>query len=408
MSQRDDLLTQLREARPMAPAELREHVRRIAEEAAPAPRRATHVAARPRGRRAGRRCGRRRRDPLPGREQPAVPQPPPELAYAAAGPRRPRPSSQLQTPSRVAAAPRPTRQRSPPRPDRVQRITTSLELRLPNTQAVSDATKQAVAITRALGGYPKALNVDAEGRTGYASLVLRIPKQNVQRAVSRLSGLGTIVGENVQIQDIQAQVDATARKIAGCRHGSPTGRRQPQPRPRPQQHVAALTDADREAPPRPRHHDQDRELRDRLGADDDEARARPGPQGPRPAAQPRRRVPVDRDRRRLRARARRAASSCSGPRLARRACRPPAPRERAAQLDLSCLDLGEHPERRLPDRQLAELGVDAAGLVGARRVGLLDLGLAHRQRLAHRADRAEARPSAAPPPLSMSRSISTS
>jgi hypothetical protein len=35
----------------------------------------------------------------------------------------------------------------------------------------------------------------------------------VQQAVTRLSSLGTIVGENVAIQDLQGQVDATARKI---------------------------------------------------------------------------------------------------------------------------------------------------------------------------------------------------
>src|SRR5262249_54066874 len=115
---------------------------------------------------------------------------PPEVTY------RPPATRSAHAFNGVASSAAATAQSAPPAPNRGQRITTSLELRLPNTQAVSDATKQAVAITRALGGYPKALNVDAQGRTGYASLVLRIPKQNVQRAVSRLSDLGTIVGEN--------------------------------------------------------------------------------------------------------------------------------------------------------------------------------------------------------------------
>jgi len=39
VSQRDDILTQLREAQQMAPSELREHVRQIAAGAAPARRR---------------------------------------------------------------------------------------------------------------------------------------------------------------------------------------------------------------------------------------------------------------------------------------------------------------------------------------------------------------------------------
>src|SRR5262249_9143490 len=56
------------------------------------------------------------------------------------------------------------------------------------------------------------------------------------------------------------------------------------------------------------------------------------------------------------------------------------------------LELREDAERWLPYRQLAELGIDASGLlVRARRVGLLDLGLAHRQWLAHRTNRPAAR-----------------
>src|SRR5438067_6675194 len=52
--------------------------------------------------------------------------------------------------------------------------------------------------------------------------------------------------------------------------------------------------------------------------------------------------------------------------------------------------LGEDAERRPADRQLGKLGVDAAELVAPVVVGLLDLDAAHRQRLALRADRAEA------------------
>jgi Domain of unknown function (DUF4349) len=210
--QRDDLLTQLRETRPMAPAELREHIRRLAEETADAPRRrlrwrrvlvvAVPVAAAVAGAAILFPAGKSR--PV------AVP---PEVGYQAPATTSTN-AFKAGTAAAPAAAPIDRAALPASAPNRVQRITTSLELRLPSTQAVSDATKQAVAITRALDGYPKSLNVDAARRTGYASLVLRIPKQNVQRAVSRLSGLGTIVGENVQIQDIQAQVDATARKIA--------------------------------------------------------------------------------------------------------------------------------------------------------------------------------------------------
>jgi hypothetical protein len=44
--------------------------------------------------------------------------------------------------------------------------------------------------------------------------VLRVPRERVQAAVRRLGALGTIVGENFAIQDVQAGVDTTGRKIA--------------------------------------------------------------------------------------------------------------------------------------------------------------------------------------------------
>ena len=114
-------------------------------------------------------------------------------------------------------------------------------LRVRNSQAVSDGTKQAVAIARSLGGYPSALNVDTEQRTGYANLVLRIPKQNVQKAVDRLSALGTIIGENVAIKDIQNQVDATTRKIERLVAQRAAWEQQAQTT-ETQAHIAALTD----------------------------------------------------------------------------------------------------------------------------------------------------------------------
>ena len=231
MSQLDLLLEQLREARPLAPAELREHIRAIAADATP-PKRAVNwrrvlvvavpLAAAiagaaillPGGNRAA----------SPSSSATLAPFNPTTTTTAAAG--HP-PAFVASPPERKAVAPATfatagasgattdTQAAVPgPSPDRIQRITTALELRVPNTQAVSDGTKKAVAIAHALGGYPSSLNVQAAERTGYADITLRIPKQNVQRAVSRLSALGTIVGENVAIKDITVQVDATARKIA--------------------------------------------------------------------------------------------------------------------------------------------------------------------------------------------------
>lgn len=220
-----DLINQLREARPVAPAELREHVRRIAAEAAPEPRRpfnwrraflvavpvaAAAIAA------AVLIPGGSHRTAVPVESLPSAPtsaETATSGVHGAAGAATG--SFSAVSPSAAsagqAAVPAPSRTRT-------QRYGASLELRVPSTQAVSDDTKQAVQITRSLGGYASSLNVDASGKTGYATLVLRIPKQNVQKAVTRLSALGTIVGESVSIQDLQNQVDATDRKIARFEH----------------------------------------------------------------------------------------------------------------------------------------------------------------------------------------------
>jgi hypothetical protein len=236
---RPELLRELRDARPLPPAELREHVGRIAAGAAPAP---VHSWRKP-----GRRglfvlaaaavaaaaaavlvqTGNRRPQPGPVALAPG--------ALPASGVKR---SSAFR--SAVAGAAGNSLAAVPaPNPNRVERIRTSLELRVASAQAVSDDTKAVVAIARSLGGYPSSLVVDAAGRTGYADITLRIPKQHLAQVVARLSALGTIVAENVSIQDLQAQVDATSREIYRLAAQLDAWERQSQT-PVTQRHIAAL------------------------------------------------------------------------------------------------------------------------------------------------------------------------
>src|SRR5262245_33399683 len=106
-------------------------------------------------------------------------------------------------------APTPTGSTLPaPNTARAQRYRASLELRLANADEVAGASRQAQAIARSLGGYVASADVNARGKTGYASLRLRVPRANVQDAVARLSQLGTIVSEAVSVEDLQAQVNA--------------------------------------------------------------------------------------------------------------------------------------------------------------------------------------------------------
>jgi hypothetical protein len=51
-------------------------------------------------------------------------------------------------------------------------------------------------------------------RNGHADLVLRVPRKNVQKAVARLRVLGTVTGEQIDIQDLQAGINTTDRTIA--------------------------------------------------------------------------------------------------------------------------------------------------------------------------------------------------
>jgi hypothetical protein len=237
---RPELLRELRETRPLPPAELREHVRRIAAGAAPAP---VYPWRRP---------GRRGLFVLAAA---AVAAAAAAAVLVQTGNRRPQPGPVALAPGALPAA----RVKSPspfrsavagaagnslaavpaPNPIRVQRIRTSLELRVASAQAVSDDTKEVVAVARSLGGYPSSLVVAATGRTGYADITLRIPKQRLAQAVARLSALGTIVAENVSIQDLQAQVDATSRVIYRLAAQLDAWERQPQT-PGTQRHIAAL------------------------------------------------------------------------------------------------------------------------------------------------------------------------
>jgi hypothetical protein len=85
-----------------------------------------------------------------------------------------------------------------------------------DTDALSSATQQALAIARDLGGYVVSVQY-ATGESGVASLTLRVPSTQAATAVTRLSDLGTILAQNVQIDDLQESLDALGREIERAR-----------------------------------------------------------------------------------------------------------------------------------------------------------------------------------------------
>jgi hypothetical protein len=79
---------------------------------------------------------------------------------------------------------------------------------------VSAGVKRALRITRSLGGYAGSVHAATTGTAGSADLTLRIPRTHVQEAIARLSALGTITAEQVDVQDLQTGLNTTDRTIA--------------------------------------------------------------------------------------------------------------------------------------------------------------------------------------------------
>ncbi|MEO5634602.1 DUF4349 domain-containing protein [Gaiella sp.] len=98
-----------------------------------------------------------------------------------------------------------------PVPGRAQRYSAQLTLSVKNIDALSDATQQALRITRDLRGYLVTASY-ATTESGMSSLTLRVPTANVQQAIVRLSDLGKIVGQQIQIDDLQGQVDELTKR----------------------------------------------------------------------------------------------------------------------------------------------------------------------------------------------------
>ncbi len=103
-----------------------------------------------------------------------------------------------------------------PTTGRAQRYAATLTLGVEDTDALSSATQQALAIARDLGGYVVSVQY-ATGQSGAASLTLRVPSGQAATAVTRLSALGTILGQNVQIDDLQESLDTLDGQVARAR-----------------------------------------------------------------------------------------------------------------------------------------------------------------------------------------------
>ncbi len=116
----------------------------------------------------------------------------------------------------------------PASPGRVERYGAALSLRVPNAARVSDTVQRALRIAGSLGGHASSVHVSSSGASGTAALVLKVPRAHVQEAIARLSQLGRITAERVDVQDLQPGIVATDRTITRLQRQLTALRAQPQ------------------------------------------------------------------------------------------------------------------------------------------------------------------------------------
>jgi hypothetical protein len=102
----------------------------------------------------------------------------------------------------------------PATPGRAQLYEAELTLRV---RDLSATTKRALQLTRGFEGYVRSVDYGAGRERGTATLVLRVPVGSVQEALVRFSALGTILDQQVSIQDVQPQLDRRFRQMQSIR-----------------------------------------------------------------------------------------------------------------------------------------------------------------------------------------------
>jgi hypothetical protein len=103
-----------------------------------------------------------------------------------------------------------------PTTGRAQRVSATLTVEVRDSDAVATAAQDALDLTRSLGGHVVSSSVTT-GEQASARMTVRVPVAKVQQAITGLSGLGTIVSQQVTIDDLQASLDALERRQASVR-----------------------------------------------------------------------------------------------------------------------------------------------------------------------------------------------
>ena len=101
---------------------------------------------------------------------------------------------------------------------RLQHTDASIEIQVPDVDRLSHATSAATRIATSLGGYAQSVVYRTpEGGGGASYLELRVPAHNVQRALARLAQLGTLLSQQISVEDLQHRFEVQAEEIAQLR-----------------------------------------------------------------------------------------------------------------------------------------------------------------------------------------------
>jgi len=98
---------------------------------------------------------------------------------------------------------------------RLQHTEASLQVRVPDVKRLGAVTTAATQIATSLGGYAQSVVYRTpEGGGGASFLELRVPAQNVRVALTKLAALGTLVSQQLSVNDLQHDFEVESAQIA--------------------------------------------------------------------------------------------------------------------------------------------------------------------------------------------------
>jgi negative regulator of sigma E activity len=106
----------------------------------------------------------------------------------------------------------------PPSGTRLQDYRAELRVRVDSVADLSRATSQAMRTARSLGGYVVTAQLETPaGEDGDSVLVFRVPVSRVQEAIVRLTGLGELLSQRISLEDLQAPLERQTDAVGELR-----------------------------------------------------------------------------------------------------------------------------------------------------------------------------------------------